>query len=123
MAAIIMQWCEVLSIYLWLFCIIKCVWCSAAWCDRFGAGKSKNELLSRLSALGVSAHEKELFAGDHQSPEEYANIARAKQVDHDSESFESAEKIKNMLVVRPCCTTCSLKEEHVCFLFLARAFR
>jgi hypothetical protein len=55
--------------------------------------------MSRLSALGVSAHEKELFADDNQSPEEYADMAREKQIDHDSETFESMEKIKNMLLV------------------------
>lgn len=63
-------------------------------------GKTKNELMSRLSALGVSAHEKELFADDNQSPEEYAQMAREKQIDHDSDTFESMEKIKNLLVVR-----------------------
>ena len=62
-------------------------------------GKTKNELLNRLSALGVSAHEGELFADDNQSPEEYANIAKEKQLDQDAASFESIEKIKNILVV------------------------
>ena len=70
-------------------------------------GKTKNEMLNRLSALGVSAHEKELFADDNQSPEEYANMAREKQIDHDSATFESMEKIKNMLVVSPSQVFCS----------------
>ena len=72
--------------------------------------------MNRLSALGVSAHEKELFADDNQTPEEYANITKAKQIDNDSDTFESMEKIKNMLVVslrliifKPTCTLTSLK--------------
>jgi hypothetical protein len=65
------------------------------WCT----GKGNNELLSRLSALGVDAHAKELFDDGGKSPEEYAEIAREKQIDLDSETFESMEKIKNMLVV------------------------
>lgn len=67
----------------------------------FCAGKTKNAMMNRLSALGVSAHEKELFTDDHQSPEEYANMAREKQNDHDAATFESFERIKNMLVVSP----------------------
>lgn len=56
--------------------------------------KSKNDMLNRLSRLGVEASDTDIYDDTSKTPEQYAKDVRKEQTENDIRSYEMFERFK-----------------------------